>query len=184
MSLSPDHSCVSSEKELVVNAESENGVEELRAERNMPPLTGPGGAPIMLPTTFGSVTGLPPDNAFHRDVLFEMPPSISKEQAVAVAATVANPELGNNMDTALTIPTIGRDADSVLDSTFGDQATSRDVVTDTNLHRQQQYILNGRQHQQNTSESMWQQADSPPLRHTTHSGIPFSPPRIGDDTSL
>jgi hypothetical protein len=40
MSLSPDSSCVSSEKESAVDAESENGAEELRAEQNMPPLTG------------------------------------------------------------------------------------------------------------------------------------------------
>jgi hypothetical protein len=147
----------------------------------MPPLTGPGGARRMLPNRFGTVTGLPPDNAIYRDVLFEMPPSISKEQA---DAAVAEPDHGNDMDTTLTDLTIGRGAVSVLESIFGDQSTARDGVTDTNIHRQQQSIIDGRQQQQETADSMEQQEDTTPLRRTTPSGTPFSPPRLGNDTSL
>jgi hypothetical protein len=91
----------------VVDAESENCDEELRAKRNMPPLTGPGGAPRMLPNSFGTVTGLPPDNAIHRDVLFEMPPTVSKEKAVAAAT---EPEHDNATDTPLADLAIGRGA--------------------------------------------------------------------------
>jgi hypothetical protein len=164
MSLSPDHSCVLSEKELAVDAESGNGDEELRAERNMPPLAGPGGAPIMLQNSYGTVFGIPPDHAIHQDVLFEMPPSISNEQDLSAAT---ESEHGNDTDTILTDSTIGRGAASVLESTVGDQATSRDVVTHTILHRwqqqQQQSILDGRQHNQETVKSMEQEADLTPL---------------------
>jgi hypothetical protein len=72
----------------------------------------------------------------------------------------------------------------VLESVFSDQARAIDVLTDTILHLwQQQSSLEGRQHQQETETSMEQQADLIPVRRTTHSGSPFSPPH-GDDTSL
>jgi hypothetical protein len=77
-----------SEKESVAGTESENGDEELRAEQNMPPLRGPGGAPRMLPNSFGTVTGLPHDNVIHQDVLFEIPPFISKEKDVAPSVPI------------------------------------------------------------------------------------------------
>jgi hypothetical protein len=134
----------------------------------------------MLPNSCATVTGLPPDNAIRKDVLFDMPPAISNEKDVAAAA-----EHDSDTDTTLIEIAIGRGADSVLESTVGDQATARDVVTDTSLHqRQQESNSNGRKQQQETTESMEQQADSTPLRWTTHSGTQFSPPRLGDDISL
>jgi hypothetical protein len=107
----------------VVDAESENGDEELRAERNMPLLTGPGGEPIMMPNSSRAVTRLPPDNTIRRSVRFEMRSSMSNDQAVAAGA---EPEPGNgtDMDTALTELTIRRGAASVLETTFGDQTKS------------------------------------------------------------
>jgi hypothetical protein len=124
-SLSPDSSCVSSDKESAVDAELENGDEELRAERNMPPIAGPCGAPRMLPHSFGAVIGIPPDNYIHRDVLFEMPPSMTNEQAVAAGA---KPESDKDMDTKLT---------ELIDTIFGDQATVGAVFTNIILHRRQ-----------------------------------------------
>jgi hypothetical protein len=92
------------------------------------------------------VTGLPPDNLIHRAVLFEMPPSLSKEQAV-----VASVEPENQMTMTFMKLTIVRGAASLLDTTFGDQATSGGTATI--LHRkQQQYIIDRMQQQQDTSE--------------------------------
>jgi hypothetical protein len=72
----------------------------------------------------------------------------------------------------------------VLESTFGDQARSGDVLTDTILHRRQQLsTVKGRQHQQDTTNMMDHQTDTALVHRTTLSGTPFSPPR-GDDVSL
>jgi hypothetical protein len=74
----------------------------------MPSLAGPCGAPITPPTSYGAVTGLPPDNAIRRAVLFEMPPSMSNGNAVASGA---KPEPGIDTATTLMELTIGRGAD-------------------------------------------------------------------------
>jgi hypothetical protein len=53
----------------------------------MPSLTGPCGAPLMLPNSYWAVSTLPPDDVIVRSlVLFEMPPFLSTETGVADAA--------------------------------------------------------------------------------------------------
>jgi hypothetical protein len=112
------------------------------------------------------------------------PPGILKEKGEVAAAELEHND-GNNRYTALTDrSTIYVVAGSVLDSTFGDQARAGDVLTNTILHRRQQRSsVSGRHHQQETTRVMDHQAGTPPVRRTTRSGTPFSPPR-GDDVSL
>jgi hypothetical protein len=73
-----------------------------------PPLTGPGGAPLMLQDSSGTVVfGLPPDHAIRQEVLFEIPPAMCKEKADAAAAEPEHEHEhdnanDNDMDTTLT----------------------------------------------------------------------------------
>jgi hypothetical protein len=107
---------------------------------------------------------------------------LKEKSEVAAAETEHNN--GNYTDTALTDRTTIYVAGSVLESTFGDQARAGDVLTDTILHRRQQRSSVARsQQQQETTHFMDHQADTTPVRRTTRSVIPFSPPR-GDDVSL
>jgi hypothetical protein len=68
MSLSAGRSCPLSEKKLQVEDESDSGDDHLRNKRMLPPtLTGPGGAPIMLLDSSGTVVfELPSDHAIHQ----------------------------------------------------------------------------------------------------------------------
>jgi hypothetical protein len=186
MSFSPDHSCLSSKKESLAGVESNLGDEHLRNERMMPPpLTGRGGGPRTILDSYGTLAfGLPPNHAIHQDKICEMPPAILNEKG-EVAATEPEHNDGNDTDTTLTDRSkIYVVAGSVLESTFGDQARAGDALTDTILHRRQQrYSVAGRQYQQETTNVMDHQADTTPVRRTTHSGTPFSP-RRGDDVSL
>jgi hypothetical protein len=113
MNLSPDSACVFSDKESEIDADSKNGGKELRAERNMPSLTGTDGAPKMLPSSYGDVTVLLPEGVILQAVRFDVPPFLSNEQAVAAGA-----EPNNDMAMALMKFTIGIGADSVLETTF------------------------------------------------------------------
>jgi hypothetical protein len=68
-----------------------------------------------------------------------------------VAVTEPDHNDGNDTDTTLTDRTTIFVAGLVLDSTFGDQASAGDVITDTILHRRQQRSsVEGRRHQQET----------------------------------
>jgi hypothetical protein len=156
MSFSVDCSCPSSEKESLVGDESDSGDEHLRNERMLPPpLTGLGGAPRTILDSFGTLAfGLPPNHAIHQEVMFEIPPAIFKENA-EVAAAEPEHNNGNDTDTTLTDRTTIYVAGSLLESTFGDQARAGDVLNDTILHRRQQrYRVEGRQHQQETTQFM------------------------------
>jgi hypothetical protein len=172
MSFSPERSCASSGKESQIDNESESDDEHLRNERMLLPLlTGPSGAPRMLPDSSGTVFGLPSDHAIHGDVLFEMPPAISMEKDVA---TVTEHKHDDDTDRTFNEYTIGRGADSVLESTFENQSKAGDDLTHTILHwRQQKSSLEGKQQQQETANSMEQQADTTLLRWTTRIGAPF-----------
>jgi hypothetical protein len=180
MSFSPDRSCPSSEKESLDGDESNSGDEHLRNEQMLPPpLTSRGGGPRTILDSYGTLAfGLPPDHAIRQETMFEMPPAILKEKG-EVAAAEPKHNHGNDTDTTLTDrTTIYVVARSVPESTFGDQARAGDVLTDTILHRrQQQSSVKGRQHQQETKNVMDHQADTTPVRRTTRSGAPFSPPR-------
>jgi hypothetical protein len=70
MSLSTDCSGVSSDKESAIDDQLENGDEELRAERNMTYLTGPGGAPLIMTNIYGDVSKIPPDGAISNPLYF------------------------------------------------------------------------------------------------------------------
>jgi hypothetical protein len=185
MSLSPDRSCPSSEKESQVGHKSDWGDDHLVNERMLPPpLTGHCGAPIMIRDSYGTlVFGLPPDHAICQEVMFQIFPAISKEKD-EVDVTEPEHDTDNDTDTTLTDGTTIYVAGSVLESTFGDQARAGDVLTDTMLHRRQQLSsVEWRQHQQETTNLMDHQAYTAPVPRTTHSGTPFSPPS-GDDVSL
>jgi hypothetical protein len=138
MSLSPDRSCPSSKKESQVEDELDSGDDHLRNERMLPPpLTGPGGAPLMLQDSSGTVVfGLPPDHAIRQEVLFEIPPAICNDKAdAAVNDPDHDHDNDNDTDTTLTDVTTGRGAGSVLESIFSDQARAGDFLTDNILHR-------------------------------------------------
>jgi hypothetical protein len=117
----------------------------------------------MLPNSYGDVIALPPDDAIHRAVFFEIPPFLSNYQDAAAGADPDN-------DTTMTLPELisGRGADLVLETTFSDQATAGGVITDTILHkRQQTYSLDGSKNQKDQAELMDQQEDLTPL-HRQH----------------
>jgi hypothetical protein len=74
MSASLARSHESSDKESIVEEQSVNGDEELRAERDSPPVTGYGGGPLLLDSIDAAVgiggSGMPPYGAIQRVLSF------------------------------------------------------------------------------------------------------------------
>jgi hypothetical protein len=131
MSLSPDSSGPSSEKESNVGEELDSGDGHLGNKRMLPPLlTVPGGAPRMILDSYGVLAfRLPPDHAICQEVRFKMPPAISMENAESAAAEPEH-ENDNNTDTTFTDGTKVIGAGLVLESKLGDQARAgeRDTI--------------------------------------------------------